>query len=124
MMRALALLVPLALSACATPEQIAARREAEAAQARAAEQRYVAALGARCESFGVPAGTPEMRQCMLQLHQTSQANRAALGAAIVGSGMLNPQPAPAYHPIPAYQAPTPRTTNCYSSGGYTNCTTR
>jgi hypothetical protein len=100
------LVLPLILGACASPEQIAAQRAFDAEQRQAAEQQYINALASRCSSFGVPDGSPEMRQCMLQLHQSSEANRTALGAAVIGSGMLNPRPVQIYRPIQPYQVPT------------------
>ena len=80
-----------------------------------------------CQGFGFARGTPEFSQCMLQLHQAEEQRRAAIGAALIGSGALTPRPqAPImtpYQPMtPAYQKP--RQTNCYTDSlGFTRCTT-
>lgn len=106
----------LLLAACATPQEQAAQREAE-------RQAYVASLTRQCNGFGFQQGTDAHRNCMLQLHQTEQQRRAAIGAAIIGSGALNPKP---YQPVPLYQMPTnPSTqTTCQRIGDFLNCTTR
>jgi hypothetical protein len=105
------------LSGCTTPTQIAQPPPQEAAQ-------YRAWLAGQCSGFGFAQGTPDFAQCMMQLHQAEQQRKAAIGAAIIGSGMLNPRPQPSYQlpmPPPVKQ---PRQTNCYTDTlGYTRCTT-
>ena len=105
------------LAGCVSQEELAMQRYDE-------EQQYQAQLASQCRSFGFTSGTLEFAQCMLQSHQANEQRRAAIGAAIIGSGMLNPHPQPAYQlplPPPVRQ---PRQTNCFTNTlGYTQCTT-
>jgi hypothetical protein len=95
-------------------------------------QQYHAWLVNKCQGFGFQQGTSEFSQCMMQLDQSEGQRRAAIGAAIIGSGMLNrplvpmPIPTPIQPPLlmppPAPKRPTQ--TNCYTDRlGYTQCTT-
>jgi hypothetical protein len=101
--------------------------EEQARQNAIREQQYQARLEGTCQGFGFARGTPEFSQCMLQLHQAEEQRRAAIGAALIGSGFLTPKPqAPItvpYQPVtPPYQQP--RQTNCYTDRlGFTQCTT-
>jgi hypothetical protein len=110
-------LLLICLVGCVSQEELALQRQYAA-------QRYQAQLAGQCSSFGFTPSTPEFAQCMLQLHQADEQRRANIAAAIIGSGMLNPRPQPAYQlplPTPAKQ---PRQTNCYTDTlGYTRCTT-
>lgn len=81
------LLLLFSIVGCVSPQQ----QEQQEAYAR---EQYMNVLHNRCVDFGYPSGTPEFRQCMMQLHQQNQANRAALGAALIGSGALNQRPPP------------------------------
>ena len=110
-MRLLTVLLFLLLAGCATPEQIAERQRQEALQREQAAANYWRRLNAHCSQIGYQPNTDGFRNCVLQLHQSEQQQRAAIGAAIIGSGMLKPPPAP-------------RRTNCYTDTfGYTRCTT-
>lgn len=60
---------------------------------------------AYCQSLGFTPGTPEAGDCMLQLQAMDEQRRAALGAALIGSGRFNP----------------PQRVQCYTVGGYTSC---
>lgn len=109
------ILLTILLAGCATPQE-------RAAQAEAQRQAYVANLQRQCNALGFQHGTDSHRQCMLQLHQQNQQNRAAIGAAIIQSGALN-RPAPVINPPPpSYRSPT--TTNCYRVGNNVSCTTQ
>lgn len=98
-MKAIAFGLLVLLSGCATPEQ------------------YRNNLAQNCESVGYQRDTDPWRQCIMQLHNQNQ-SRAVLGAALI---QQQSAPAPLYNIVP-YQAPA--TTNCITSGAYTNCTTR
>jgi len=92
------------LAGCVSQEELALQRQYKA-------QQYQAQLAGQCRSFGFTPGTPDFAQCMLQLHQANEQRITTIGAAIIGSGMLNPRP-------------QSRNTNCYTdSFGSTHCTT-
>lgn len=124
-MRLIAMSLVLLLTGCATPEQIARQEQQRAYQQQQQAAQYRASLAAQCSGFGFQQGTAEFANCMMQLHQAEQQRRAAIGAAIIGSGILN-QPQPKPYQIPPMQIPRqPTQTNCYTDRyGYTNCTTR
>ena len=118
-MKLVTVLLVLILAGCVSPQQ-------QAAQEEAARQQYWASLNSRCTSLGYASGTDAHRGCIMQLHQIEEQRRAALGAALIGSGMLNRAPASNPYQIPP-PAPIrrPTTTNCYTDNlGYTRCTTR
>ena len=89
------------------------------------EQQYQARLASQCQAYGFQPGTPAFGQCMLQLDLADQQRRAAIGAAIIGSGMLNPRPvSPPQLPMPP-PIKSPVQTQCYTDRfGYTQCTSR
>jgi hypothetical protein len=49
-------LIALLVGGCATPEQIAYRRQMEAQQRQAEEQAYIQGLANRCSQFGFSPG--------------------------------------------------------------------
>ena len=121
----------LALGGCMSYKEQARSYEEQARQDALREQHYQARLADTCEGFGFTRGTPEFSQCMLQLHQTEEQQRAAIGAAIIGSGLLTPRPPAPPAPITVPYLPMPpvpqqpRRTNCYTDRwGFTQCTTR
>lgn len=107
------LLLALLLGGCLSPEQRAQQ-----------DANRMEGLAIQCQGFGLVRGTPELSQCMMQLDQAEQDRRAAIGAAIIGSGMLAPRPqAPYVLPSPAVPA-RPRQTHCFTTAlGHTSCTT-
>lgn len=111
-MRLIATLLFVLVAGCAT-EQTAYQQQQRAEQ-------YRERLAAQCSDFGFTPGTPDFSNCMMQLHQAGEQRRAAIGAALIGSGMLKP--------VQAYQIPMPKQptrTNCYTDNlGYTRCTTQ
>ncbi|SRR5712691_1016080 len=106
------------LGGCISPEQ-------QALVDADRQQRYIAGLASDCQSFGFTRGTPAFSQCMLQLDQAETQRRAALGAALIGSGVLLPQApsTPITLPMPT-PPPRPIQTNCFINGGWANCQTR
>lgn len=114
MRSSLLIVLPVALIGCATPGSEMAEGERRWQAQRAAEE--------RCASFGHEMWSPAHSACMERLYVEGQRNRAAIGAALIGSGALN---RPAYQPMPVYQVPVPRTTTCSTTPlGFTSCTTR
>lgn len=91
-MKAIPCILLVCLTGCVSPQQEAARQAAD-------ERSHNDSLDYRCRSFGFQPNTPEHGQCMMQLYQGAQANRAAMGAALIGSGALNPQP---FRPMPNF----------------------
>jgi hypothetical protein len=81
--------IALLLGGCVSPEQAARNRAAAAEQQRQAEIAYTQGLFAQCRSIGFSDGSDGQRNCVLQLHQQNQANRAALGAALLQGQMAN-----------------------------------
>jgi hypothetical protein len=99
------LLCVAAISGCATPEQIAARRAYEAQQQEQAVAAYTEGLARQCEGIGYTRNTDPWRQCIIQIHGQ---NRNTLNQAILMQ-QLQQQQRPAYQP-PAYRPPVQ--TNC------------
>jgi len=96
------------IGGCASPEQIAARRQAQQEEFRRGEAAYNQTLRNQCESIGYKADTDPWRQCLIQLHTANQQQNAAARAAIIQGIMQQQQQ--------SYQPPRPR------SPTYTNCT--
>lgn len=74
-MRYLVLLFVLA--GCATPEQIQARRDAEAYQQEAQRQAYRDRVYGQCRAYGFSEGTDQFRNCLMQVDQANQQQNAA-----------------------------------------------
>lgn len=119
-MRLLLCIMAVAVAGCATPEQQAARRQAEAQYREQQEIAYTRSLAAQCDGLGFQRGTDPWRNCMLQLHGQNQAANAALRSVIIQQYLQQQQ-------RPAYQAPRPRQptqTNCTRDAwGNLNCYT-
>lgn len=108
-------LVVLLLSGCVTEESI--RRDQEA---------YLNGLASRCSAYGMPPGSQQMQQCMMQLDLATQQSKAqsdATNAFLLQQGlnglnqpaMVVPAPAPSY----------PTNMNCHRTlTGNTECTMR
>lgn len=77
-MRAMLLIMIVIIAGCATPEQIAARRAAEAEAQRQRNIAYTQQLAAQCDAIGYQRNTDPWRNCLLQLHQQNQAQNAAM----------------------------------------------
>lgn len=79
----------LALTGCISQEQM--RRNQELQDQRAAQQQeaYRQAVFNQCQSMGFTKGTDSFANCVLQTHNQNQANRAAVGAAILQGQMAN-----------------------------------
>lgn len=101
-------LLALCLTACATPEQIAARRAYEAEQHRRASEAYTEHLAAQCQGIGYERFSDGWKQCLLQLHQQAQAERAQIQGIMLQNAIRQQQQR-------SYQPPAPRHptfTNC------------
>lgn len=115
-MRYATVLLICIIAGCATPEQIAARRAAEAQAQEQQNIAYTRALAGQCEAVGYARNSDPWRNCIVQLHGQNQANRAA----IIQGIMSQPQPAP-YRPT---RPRTPIQTNCNTDAwGNTHCST-
>lgn len=101
-MKQLICLLVLALSACASPEEIARKQAAED--------------HAFCSSVwgDVQQGYANCRMMKQQQRYAAQQNGAALSALMGMQLLQNSQP--------RYYAPAPSTTSCVNQGVFTNCT--
>ena len=77
------LMLLLMLSGCASPEQIAARQAQEAAQRVAQQEAYRQQVFGQCRAYGFTEGTPEFRQCLMQVDQANQAQNAQMRSIIL-----------------------------------------
>lgn len=82
-MKLITALLVLTLTACATPEQIAARHRAEAEYAQQQQAAYSQGLRSQCEAIGYRPDTDPWRQCLLQLHTANQQQNAQMRAVIL-----------------------------------------
>lgn len=71
------------LSACATQEEIAAQRRHEFAQQQAAREAYREQVYGQCRAYGFVDGSPEFRQCLMQVDQANQQRNAQMNAVIL-----------------------------------------
>lgn len=118
-MRYAALVMPLLLAACVSPQERAQREQYERDQ-------YLARLHERCAAFGFAAGTPAMSQCMMQIDQQNRANAGAAAAAILRGRASSPayQPIQPLPPMQTNPSPaSPRQSTCrQDQSGTLNCT--
>lgn len=86
-MRLVAVTAVLLLAGCISAEERAARDYERARQIEAAQQAqnkaYTEDLKRQCSAIGYPTGSDGMRQCILQLHTSTQANSAQMRAVIL-----------------------------------------
>lgn len=83
------LLMVLLLAGCVSPEQAARNREAQAYREAQQREAYREAVFSQCDRMGFTRGTDAFANCVLQTHNQNQANRAAIGAALLQGQMAN-----------------------------------
>lgn len=88
-LRLAGVLLALALAGCATPEQLAAQREAQIEYQRQQEIAYTMRLRQQCEAIGYRQDTDQWRECILRLHQQAQAQNAALRNVLIQQYLSN-----------------------------------
>lgn len=89
------ILVMLAISGCATPEQKAAQAQAEAEAQRQRDYAYSLGLERQCDAIGYQRDTDPWRACIMQLHGQAQAQNAQMRAIILQQYLQGQQrPAP------------------------------
>lgn len=71
------------LAGCASPERLAALRAQEQAQAQAQQEAYNRQVFGQCRAYGFTEGTPDFRNCLMQVDQANQAQNAQIRAQIL-----------------------------------------
>lgn len=103
----------LAITACATPEQIAARNAA-----------YTQAIQDQCRAYGFQPGSDAFAGCVQRTHENVQGAAARRDAAFYCNQGVAQACAELGVVMPQQRPQMPRTTDCYTNrSGYTQCTT-
>ncbi len=71
------------LNACTSPEAIRARQDREAAQQQARQEAYRQRVSGQCRAYGFQDGTPEFRNCLMQVDQANRQQNAQMRAVIL-----------------------------------------
>lgn len=75
------------LAGCASPEAIRAQQEQEAAAQQARQEAYRQQVFGQCRAYGFRDGTPEFRNCLMQVDQANQQQNAQMRAVILQQEM-------------------------------------
>lgn len=103
MKRLVAVTVVAILAGCISAEERAARDAARAEQMQAEQEArnkaYTESLTSQCAAIGYQRGSDGMRQCVLQLHTSTQANNTQMRAVIMQQ-LLQQQQQQEYRSLP------------------------
>lgn len=122
-MKLAALALTVLLAGCVNHEQRLANQRYEIEQERLQREQYRERVMGQCRAYGFKDGSPEYKNCLMQVDMANQQQDAATRRAIIQMYLMQ-QAQPAPRPVEPAFIPRTTETNCYRDGQNLRCTTR